>query len=57
MFLVRRPGLAVRLTFLWRDLWIGVYVEEPWTEMGERWHRLYICLIPMFPLSIAWRQP
>jgi len=47
-------GIRFYLRFYWRDFWIGAYIKEPGQDAGQNWYELYICLVPMFPLQIAW---
>jgi hypothetical protein len=41
---------SISLLFEPRDLWIGVY----WTKEDIGRTRLYVCLVPMLPILIAW---
>jgi len=54
----KAPSRKLSLRLLWepRDLWIGVF----WNRIsGERllgdYLLVYVCAIPLFPISIAWR--
>lgn len=45
--------MKVNLEFEPRDLWLGVFFAHsepaiPWTR------RVYICLVPCFPIVISW---
>jgi hypothetical protein len=44
----------IRVEFQPRDLWIGIFVDKSWWEMGQHWQRVYICIIPIFPIMISW---
>jgi hypothetical protein len=46
--------LFIRLMFEPRDLWVGVYVKEPYWEMGTKQRVFYVIVIPMFPVLIEW---
>ncbi len=41
-------------SFYWRDLWIGVYVKEPYWEGAEKRVNLYVCLVPMILFVFTW---
>ena len=45
----------LRILFEPRDLWVGIYIKEPWHEghLGIR-KAVYICLVPMLPIYIEW---
>jgi hypothetical protein len=57
--------IRVRVAFLWRDLWFGIYIGQPQFGVGKgplpgiasarqfRERSLYICLVPMFPIVIT----
>lgn len=42
-----RYRVTTRIKFEPRDLWVGVFVD---TDK----QRLYICLLPCFPIVIGW---
>lgn len=46
--------VSIRVAFEPRDLWLGVYVDKPWWEMGYLWRRLYVCIVPTLPIVIVW---
>jgi len=41
--------IDVELQFAWYDLWVGIYVRK-----SRVYTRLFICLIPCFPIVIGW---
>lgn len=43
---VIRDRVQVNVLFEPRDLWVGVYREESFWEMGELWTPFYIAPIP-----------
>lgn len=55
--------IKVRVVFEPRDLWIGAY----WDCAPVYWrredlifvdrYRVFICLVPMFPILITWNRP
>lgn len=51
--------IRVRVRFVPRDLWIGVFIDREKTDKasGDFVQRTYITLIPMFPIVIEnWRE-
>lgn len=46
--------MSVRITFLWRDLWIGAYIGTARYGIGPRGQfrerSLWVCIVPMFPI-------
>lgn len=57
--------MNVRLKFVPRDLWIGVFWRRLWTwkpiafgKQGAFWtYEVYICLLPCLPIVISWERP
>jgi hypothetical protein len=52
------PSVTVRLEFKSEDCWIGAFWKTTYDEMrapGREWRTdLWICLLPMLPLHLAW---
>ncbi len=52
--------MRIRLRFEPRDLWVGLYWTvqllyiQNWTRHTEV--RLYVCLLPMLPICLAWTR-
>ena len=42
--------LNVRVIFEPRDFWIGVYFAKPTSGLEYDYYRVYVCLVPMFPI-------
>lgn len=38
------------------DIWIGVFVDRGWVpgEIAVRRTRVYVCLLPCFPIRLTW---
>ena len=49
--------MSIRLRFVPRDLWVGLYIGPVEYGIGPRGQvrcrSLYVCLVPMFPLVIT----
>ena len=39
--------MRVRVTFFWRDCWLGFYLSDEESK-------LVVCIVPMFPVIIEW---
>ncbi len=41
---------------LWepRDVWIGVYVKEPYWEGWSKRQQVYVCILPFVPILVEW---
>ena len=52
-----KPWVRVRILFEWRDLWVGLYVKEPYVEMGCWVHTYFVCVLPMLPIRIEIGKP
>jgi len=46
-------GWHIGISFVPRDLWIGVYVGEEYKEMGSYCRPVYICIIPMLTICVT----
>lgn len=51
--------MKIKIFFEPRDIWVGVFwdldiVDTPYGPLFEN-YRVYICIIPMFPIKITWR--
>ena len=44
----------LRLMFVPRDFWVGLFWERVTLTAGIETIRLYICIVPMFPLRITY---
>lgn len=44
----------VKLKFVPRDLWIGVFIDAPMYGTYVNTYAVYICIVPMFPIKICW---
>ena len=48
---VVRTRIYLRVRFVPRDLWIGVFVEEP--DYASLTQRTFICLLPCLPIIVT----
>lgn len=49
--------MLISIKFVPRDLWVGLYIEKPVRSSAyptEVTRKLYVCLIPMFPICLEW---
>ncbi len=68
---MRMPS-TVSIRFVKQDCWIGAYWRESWSHVmygnppyrkvtadgrwGRDWLRVYICIVPCFPIVLEWRN-
>lgn len=59
-----RTRLRVRAFFEPRDLWVGVFwtvdthaLNDEWRVVPQRVLRVYVCILPCFPILVTWRTP
>ncbi len=38
----------------WRDLWVGVFIKEPYWEGAEKRVNIYVCPIPTLLFVFVW---
>lgn len=55
----RRVGPVITVVCQWEphDLWVGMYWTEPVMLTGVWSYRVYICLVPGFPVVLSWVGP
>ncbi len=57
---IERYGVALgRLWMQWphfepRDLWIGLFWDHPYYEMGHQRRNFYVCVIPTIVFTFTW---
>ncbi len=37
-----------------RDIWVGVYVKEPFWKGWSKRQQVYVCILPFCPILIEW---
>jgi len=50
-FKIKSTQVRIRIKFIWRDMWIGGYLEDSKEREDTK---LYICLIPTLPIIVQW---
>lgn len=53
---MKRKRWRVRIQFVPRDLWIGLYWKTERVSRG-RLDTFFVCLVPMLPIVIQWVTP
>jgi hypothetical protein len=46
--------MRVRFLFDPRDCWVGIYFKKPWSDAGQVWYEVYVCILPFFPIKFSW---
>jgi hypothetical protein len=49
----RRLRVDVRVDFVPRDLWVGLYVGKTWYEGGRKCQSFYVCVAPTLPIVVT----
>jgi len=51
--------MKISIKFEPRDIWVGVYWKKTNDEVtlaGWKWLKVYICLLPFFPIKVAFAR-